>query len=351
MGLLAFRFAVTSSSRRLALAVAVVCAAGWVIVACARWIERSAPDPSSDLDVPRVFHPQSDQSYDVLARTPAGGVPILSYHYFREGLTPERVLRVLGAVLLSMPTLPDRDYWTTSVPEFDREMRWLHDRGYRTITCDELADWLDGKAPRPERAVVLTIDDGDESFVRLAVPVLRRYGFKATVFFLTGLAGARDWNELNLVGWDTLRKLEAEGVIRVESHTHNLHTKVRRNGEAVPLFLVSYRDAAGRPSSASPLVRDLRASRDAIRRELGHDTSFLAWPFGFGEAPVDSLAYAEGFRRILTLSPRRNRRDYRAAWEEPPTASLGRYAITARTSFRIFRLMVEGAPATHPARS
>jgi peptidoglycan/xylan/chitin deacetylase (PgdA/CDA1 family) len=323
-------------------AIAVVGAAGWVILQTARWVAFHAPpDAASELDVPRLFHPKTELTYDDLARTPPGGVPILSYHYFRPGLTVGRVFRVLGAVLLSMPTLPDRDYWSTPVPEFERQMRWLHDRGYRTISLDELADWLDGKAPRPEHAVVITIDDGDESFVNLAVPVLRRYGYQATLFFITGLAGARRWNDLDLVDWDTLRSLEAEGVIRVESHTHNMHTKVRRNGEAVPVFLLSYQDSTGHTSADSPLANDLRKSREAIQAQLGHDARFLAWPFGFGEASTDSLAYTLGFRRILTLSPRRNRRDFREVFEEQPTNSLGRYAITARTSFRLFRLMVE----------
>ena len=70
------------------------------------------------------------------------------------------------------------------------------------------------------------------------------------------------------MSWDTLRALESEGLVRVESHTHDMHTKVRRSGRAVPLFLVSYRDAAGRPSADSALGRDLLTSRETIHAEL-----------------------------------------------------------------------------------
>lgn len=324
-------------------AVAVLAVAVWLVAAGTRWIrDGGTPDPAGDLDVPRLFV-RTDPGWEVLSRTPPEGVPILCYHYFREGLTPERVFRVLGAVLLNMPTLPDKDYWSTPLPEFERQMRWLHESGYRTVDLDELSDWLDGRAPRPERAVVLTIDDGDESFVRLAVPVLRRYGFRATVFFLTGRAGEEGWNDIDFADWETLRELEREGLIRVESHTHDMHTKIRVGGEAVPRFLTAARDFAGRVSLDSHLGRDLAATRAAIRSELGHEAHYLAWPFGFGEADVDSLAHAAGFRRILTLHPRRNLRDFRSlVREEHPLDGLGRYTITARTSFRVFRLMVEG---------
>jgi peptidoglycan/xylan/chitin deacetylase (PgdA/CDA1 family) len=343
MGRVAVPVAVRRPSARAARGIAVILGVAWILLSVARWLSRDrGPNVASDLDVPRLFPQSTELRYEDLRKSARGGVPVLCYHYFREGLTTERILRVLGAVLLNMPTLPDRDYWSIPLPEFERQMRWLHENGYRTITLDELADWLDGTAPRPERAVALTFDDGDESFVRFAAPVLRRYGFRGTVFFLTGRAGARDWNDLDLVTWDALRALEREGLIRVESHTHDMHTKVRRSGEVVPLFLLSYRDAAGRPERTSPLGRDLLASREAIRRELGHDTRFLAWPFGFGEADVDSLAHSLGFRRILTLSPKRNRRDFREMWSDRAPDGLGRYAVTARTSFRLFRLMVEG---------
>ena len=70
-----------------------------------------------------------------------------------------------------------------------------------------------------------------------------------------------------------------------------------------------------------------------IRRELGWDATFLAWPFGYRSARVDSIAREVGFRRTFTLVPRRNSGD--------PPGSLGRYAVTARTSSRVFRLMLE----------
>jgi len=335
---------------RPAIAIAGIVVTGVLLAAAARWIRAEGlPDPTSDLDVPALFTGR-EVGFEELSRTSPEGVPVLCYHYFREGVTPLRMLRVLGAVLLSMPTLPDRDYWTTPLPEFERQMRWLHESGYRTIGLDELSDWMDGRAPRPQRAVVLTVDDGDESFVRLAAPVLRRYGFQATLFFLTGRAGEEGWNDLNFSDWPELRALEREGIVRVESHTHDMHTKVRVDGQPVPRFLIACRDADGRLSPDSPLAQDLVASRDAIRTHLGREARYLAWPFGFGEAAADSIAHAVGFRRILTLRPRRNVRDFRAPLQGEAPDGLGRYTITARTSFRLFRLMVEGggAPRTRP---
>lgn len=298
------------------------------------------PSTDSDLDMPSLFGSTPANWEGIPEEGRNAGVPILCYHYFRPGLTPSRFVRVLGAVFLNMPSVPKNDFWTNTVPEFDRQMRWLHENGYRTITVDELVDWMDG-GPHPGKAVAITIDDGDRSVVEHAVPVLRRYGFRATLFLLTGRVGTSGWNDIEFVTWDELRALEAEGVLRVESHTHRMHRKHRVGGQAVPDFLLAARDSTGAVAPDSRLVRDLQASRWVISRELGREPSFLAWPFGFGDAVVDSLALAAGYRRVLTLRPERNLPDFDEVREDDPPGSLGRYAVTARTSLQLFRRMVE----------
>jgi peptidoglycan/xylan/chitin deacetylase (PgdA/CDA1 family) len=298
------------------------------------------PRAQSDLAVPPVFAPDEQVRFASLVNARSEGVPVLCYHYFRPGFTLGRLVRVLGAVFLNLPTIPDKDFWTTTVPTFEQHMRYLHENGYEAIDLGELADWMDGHGSIPRRSVVITIDDGERSFVDYAVPVLRRYGYRATVFMITGRVGERGWNDLEITDWETLRELEREGVIRVESHTHQMHTKVRSRGRHVPRVLMASRDRMGRVSPFSPLGADLLASRRSIERELGHESRFLAWPFGAGSAEVDSLAQSLGFRGVATLWPYRN---------APPRADslaadpLGRFTITARTSLRAFRSMMDGA--------
>ncbi|MGQ0722890.1 MAG: polysaccharide deacetylase family protein [Candidatus Eiseniibacteriota bacterium] len=322
-------------SGRLAAAVVAVFAAGVAAFGWARWSALdTAPDPQSDLALPSLFSPRELSTLQILAADTSTGVPVLCYHYFRPGFTAERLARVLGAVFFNLPTVPDKDFWTTTAPSFESQMAYLHANGYRTIDLDQLVAWQAGRGTIPEKSVVITIDDGDRSVVEHAVPVLRRYGYRATLFLITGLAGESSWNDLDLVDWETLRDLEREGVLRVESHTHGMHSKVRRGGDQVPRFLVECHGAGGAPTLDSPLGEDLRRSREAIARELGHESRFLAWPFGFGSSEVDSLANAAGFERVLTLRPARN--------PARPGGSVGRYAVTARTSPVAFRTIVDG---------
>jgi peptidoglycan/xylan/chitin deacetylase (PgdA/CDA1 family) len=314
-----------------------IAAAALVLFAWIRWERMGGPSPESDLDLPGLFSTARERA--ALAAAAQPGVPVLCYHYFRPGFNFERLLRVLGAVLLNLPTIPDKEFWSITAPEFERQMRHLRDEGYRTATLDELMLHIAGYRRLPSRTVVLTIDDGDESVGAIAAPILRRYGMHATLFMLTGHAGEQNWNEIDFLTWSQLRELESSGTVQVQSHSHRMHTKRRHRGVATPRFLLECRDERGLVSTDSPLGRDLESSRAAIRRELAHDAEYLSWPFGFGDADTDSLAAGLGFRGIFTLRPLRSVASEDSV-ETDPRTTIGRFPITARTTFREFRRLV-----------
>jgi peptidoglycan/xylan/chitin deacetylase (PgdA/CDA1 family) len=93
-------------------------------------------------------------------------VPILSYH------------RVV-------PVVPSNDVTGNclSLEIFERQLRWLVQRGYCCIPLEKLGPRL------PPRAVVITFDDGYADNYEYALPLLQKYGFTATIFLVTGSIG------------------------------------------------------------------------------------------------------------------------------------------------------------------
>jgi peptidoglycan/xylan/chitin deacetylase (PgdA/CDA1 family) len=67
---------------------------------------------------------------------------------------------------------------------FDRRLAFLQKKRFQVMGLDEALDALDRDA-LPPRSIVITIDDGFESVYSLAHPVLKRYGFPATVYVTT----------------------------------------------------------------------------------------------------------------------------------------------------------------------
>lgn len=67
-------------------------------------------------------------------------------------------------------------------PVFDAQLRYLHARGFRTISLSGLIELLKTGAPIPRKVFVITLDDGYENNYLNAFPVLKKYNFTATVF-------------------------------------------------------------------------------------------------------------------------------------------------------------------------
>lgn len=271
----------------------------------------------------------------------APGVPVLCYHYFRADFDPGYLARVVGSLLFGLPALGDREFWTTPRAEFARHLEYFRENDIQVVTLDEIADIVDAGLPPPTRAVVLTIDDADHSVYEVAWPLLEEHGVRAHLFVPTAEAG-RDWAELEVCTWAELAEMAASGHVLVESHTRGLHFKVRTGRGHEPVFWHpeavpgSVADAAravlagdvGPAAFAGrnlPVALDLLASRREIARHAGRSPGWLAWPYGFATAGLDSLARDLGYRGTVSLRARR----FGAA---DTTFQVGRVTVTAKTT-------------------
>ena len=260
------------------------------------------------------------------------GVPIITYHYFSEGATPVRTLKAIGAVLLNLPLLPPLEDWTIPAGTFEKHLEYLQANGYRSVTIDDVIDHMTGTKPLEGKCVALTFDDGDGSVYQYAYPLLIKYGMKGTLFVITSKMGL-EWNELSLSPIDELREMQRSGVMSIQSHTHDMHYKIKRGKTPHPTFDVLAK--SGISDEWYEVRDDLVKSRALIGHLFGEDPRALAWPFGFGSARSDAIAREAGFAGICSLWPGTN-------FTGDSPLFIKRYTITARTSLRDFRMMSSG---------
>src|SRR2546429_1027398 len=106
-------------------------------------------------------------------------------------------------------------------------MNYLKREGYRVVSLAEFVEWLRLKRQLPRKSVVLTFDDGYQSFREYAYPVLKDLRFPATLFVYTDYVGSGR----NALDWDDLARLDAEG-FQVEGHTKTHGDLRRQPGES-----------------------------------------------------------------------------------------------------------------------
>jgi peptidoglycan/xylan/chitin deacetylase (PgdA/CDA1 family)/GT2 family glycosyltransferase len=203
------------------------------------------------------------------AAAAAGGWQALGAEFGRR--CPALIYHHVGPAPPGMPpTL------TTTPERFERQIRILHRQGFTSITAGRWLDWLEGVAPLPDRSFVLTFDDGYADLAEYAFPILRRYGFGATVFIVTSrIGGFNDWDAsrgiapLPLLDREQLRAWSREG-IEFGAHTRT-HADLTR-------------------LSVQELEREIAGSRDDLEHILGRPVRTFAYPFGHSnDAAVDCV--------------------------------------------------------------
>ena len=103
---------------------------------------------------------------------------------------------------------------TVSTSEFEAQMAWLEENGYKTITASELADALEGKGALPEHPVLITFDDGYIDNYQCAFPILKKHQMKAIIFLISDYISMYP----NYLTWEQLFEMQAAG-IEFGSHT------------------------------------------------------------------------------------------------------------------------------------
>lgn len=239
--------------------------------------------------------------------------------------------RWLGAIaaLLALPALgaselaaltyhditPDRsvDLYGLPAAAFAEQMQYLRDRGHVPVSLALLERVRRGEATLPERAVLLTFDDGLKSFATQALPVLEKYGFPAVLGVVTAWADGKnlpaDYRD-KVMGWDELRRVARSPLVEIVSHTDNLHQGVRinRQGNEAPAVVARAWIGNGSIESEAQFrarVRaDLTRAQQRFREELGRAVAGVVWPFGENDAVAQEEARRLGMVWQLGLEGR-----------------------------------------------
>jgi len=202
---------------------------------------------------------------------PAPALPILVYHQIRVG-----------------PDGPPDGETVISYERFSVDMEYLHDQGYVTLDMDEVVQFLQGER-FPPKVVAIHFDDGWQSAIN-AVPVLDRYGFKAT-FWVIGTSVGSD---ASFMDWPLLQDLDKNPNFEIYSHTM---THPYEDGDT----LVDWVAGKTPGKSATDARWELTESKRLLEEKLGHPVPYLAWPAGVFDDVLVEMARQAGYTALVTV--------------------------------------------------
>lgn len=214
---------------------------------------------------------------------------------------------------------PDQTYVGVTTEKLVQQLDWLQGNGYHFISLSDVLAAHAGVQPLPDKAVLLTFDDGFESFYTRAFPILQAFRAPA-LLALTGvwLEGASDgtvqYGDRRLprdmfLRWPQVREMIASGLVEVASHSWNLHRGIVANpqGNTEPAAVTRQFDA---PRDAYESEAEYRARLQAdttvmvreIARETGKPPRAMVWPYGENNELALSVAAANGMTATFSLA-------------------------------------------------
>jgi len=217
-------------------------------------------------------------------------IPILMYHQIAETNLNDDPLQ-LGV----------------SPYQFAAQMAFLTKHGIRSLSLDQFQQQTQQQT-QPQKAVVISFDDGFADNYHNAFPILQQYGLTASIFLVSQRVGQqRDWEQtpVPLLNWQQIQEMSAHG-IEFQSHTAH-HIDMRE--------------------TANDLVKqDLILSKQTIEDTLGKAVNHLAYPYGRYTDKSIELAQSCGYQHA-----------YAAGMANNQPFEQARFCMTGQDSFNRFR--------------
>ncbi len=203
---------------------------------------------------PAALPAAPQENKPVAKHAPPAGIPVLMYHSIGEAKNNDAVI---------------------AKERFAEQMAYLASHNYTPISLDDLYAYLSSSGDLPAKPVVLTFDDGYRDTYEVALPILRKYGFKSVLFIPASFAGDR-------LSWQELREMKVAGMeIASHSLTH------RDLGDMTP----------------AQQAEEIAKSKEILDSFLSQNTRYFCYPNSSYNQETLKLLKSHGFRLAFTIDP------------------------------------------------
>lgn len=221
---------------------------------------------------------------------------------------------------------PPGDSLALASKDFEAQMQRLKDTGVTVISMADFLAWRRGEKRLPPRCAVITIDDGYISGYTEAWPILKKFGYPATLFVYTNYISSGGKS----ITWQQLAEMRDAGV-EIGSHSVSHASLNARKGRTDAEY-------------EAWLWNELKGSKDILEQHLSTPIRTHAFPFGTANEHVKAAGLKAGYEALFTVNP------VKTYSNAPNADSVGRYIIDS-TKPQVFELAANfgGSAAVLPA--
>jgi biofilm PGA synthesis lipoprotein PgaB len=169
---------------------------------------------------------------------------------------------------------PKEVWFDTTLDTFRSQLDAIKRGGFSVIDLEQLRSHLSRGTPVPPKPIALTFDDNGHGIYENAFPLLKKYGFHATLFVHTNFVGKTTTKRHTT--WGQLQAMERSGLITVQSLTANHPPDLRLLSDA-------------------DVLHELTLSQHSIQVKLGHKPYAVVYPEDNYDERLAALAAQSGY--------------------------------------------------------
>ncbi len=227
------------------------------------------------------------ETLDALARS---GDELIEYEFITGlgleggyGYGPKRVIILMYHRILNSP----QNKYEVSVADFRWQMEMIRDLGFEVIPLYQFSEALRQHNPDlvPDKAIIITIDDGYDHIYYHAWPILREYEYPFIFYFYTRYTGG----EGHSMTWNQIREMNDDRLCTIGSHSMT-HPNLANPKKAVGDY-------------SSWLWREIHSSKVILENQLDTDIVDFCWPYGSFNHGTLEVGIRAGYQTFTTVAP------------------------------------------------
>jgi len=176
------------------------------------------------------------------------GIITIMYHRFEENKYPSTNIKMV---------------------DFVKHLEMIKKNEIKFINPSNFEDEL--KNNKKQRKVLITIDDGYESFYKNAWPILKKSQIPFILFVSTREVGKKGY-----MSWEDIRELDKFDFVEIGNHSHS-HD-----------YLIDFTNF--------DIKNDLKESISIFKKQLGKNSIFFSYPFGEYSTALKDIVIDLGFK-------------------------------------------------------
>lgn len=213
---------------------------------------------------------------------------------------------------------PDNRFMSVRTANLIEQLAWLRENGYQAVSIDQILAAQQGGTPLPEKALLLSFDDGFASFSERVLPILKAYNWPAVLAPVGAWLSTPAGQPVDFGGEQVanerfanpaqLREIVASGLVELAAHTDNLHFGAQANpqGNLQPAAASRLYDAHLQRYESDAEYRqrieqDVKRITGRFEAITGRAPRVWVWPYGAASGTALKIVGDHGFSLALTL--------------------------------------------------